>query len=214
MSPRSDLTIADIVAHPGLVLGWVLVGSFGLLLLWFMWPLVVLTSLIGGGYWLWRQQQREQERRERQQARLNQKFYELLQHRQGRISALELAMYTRLSGTQARHYLHQQAQALGAYFERTVHGDVIYIFDLAAIYNGIYNGVVAMTPAEVAWAYAERERAREHHYRTAQSARQVGTLRQLSAQAAIATQGNTTHTNPKNSANDSVITIDVSAAEG
>ncbi|MEO0769079.1 MAG: hypothetical protein AAFY72_06540 [Cyanobacteria bacterium J06649_4] len=139
--------------------------------LWLMWPPVLLfislfvslSALIGGGGWLWQQQQQKQQQQERYEARLNTQFYDLLQKRQGRVSALELAMHTRISGAQARQYLHRQAQFLGAYFERTVHGDIVYIFNPTALYDS----APEMTPAEVAWAYAERERAqyarRYHH---------------------------------------------------
>ncbi|MEL6855125.1 MAG: hypothetical protein AAFO83_08430, partial [Cyanobacteria bacterium J06607_13] len=114
-------------------------------------------------------------------ARLNRKFYDLLRQRRGRVSALELAMYTRLSGTDARRYLHRQAQALGAYFERTVNGDIIYIFNVAGR-PGQFVGP-QMTPAEIAWAYAERAQEaktlRQHQIAWA-NARQIRTLRQLS----------------------------------
>lgn len=91
-------------------------------------------------------------------------------------------MYTRLSGTDARHYLHRQAQAFGAYFERTVNGDIIYIFNLSGI-PGQFVGP-QMTPAEIAWAYAERAQEartlRKHQIAWA-NARQIRTLRQLSS---------------------------------
>ncbi|MEO1620212.1 MAG: hypothetical protein AAFU53_04165 [Cyanobacteria bacterium J06632_3] len=133
---------------------WSIVAAVVMFALWLMWPVVLLIALVGGGYWLWHQRHQQQQQEARYEARLNSQFYELLHQRQGRVSALELAMHTRISGTKARQYLHRQAQSFGGFFERTVHGDVIYIFNLAAMYSGS----PAMTPAEVAWAYAERER--------------------------------------------------------
>ncbi|MEL6602356.1 MAG: hypothetical protein AAFP20_03910 [Cyanobacteria bacterium J06614_10] len=158
-----------------------LIGLGTLFLLRFLWPLVILLGIPALGIWLWQKHQHQQQLLQHRHARLNRKFYDLLRQRRGRVSALELAMYTRLSGTDARRYLHRQAQALGAYFERTVNGDIIYIFNVAGR-PGQFVGP-QMTPAEIAWAYAERAQEaktlRQHQIAWA-NARQIRTLRQLS----------------------------------
>ncbi|MGD1896123.1 MAG: hypothetical protein ACFB16_04130 [Phormidesmis sp.] len=155
MSSRSELEVKS-----RLVLGLGLL-SIGLVwLLKLLWPVLVIAGMGAGGYYLWRQQYRKYQAYQRRQDRLTEKFYYLLQQRQGRMSALEFAMHTRVDGRDAQRFLHSQAQAFGAFFERTVHGDIIYIFNLAVVFSlepsyapPAYRPV---TPAEVAWAYAEQ----------------------------------------------------------
>lgn len=136
--------------------------------------LIVLLVGIGvGGYRLWHCQQRRYQAQLRYEDRLARQFYVLLQRREGRngedrdgggrvgtgrVSALEFAMHTRITPARAQRYLYEQAQAFGAYFERTIHGDIVYIFNLAMVF-GLPSSQVATpaerTPAEVAWAEVE-----------------------------------------------------------
>ena len=190
---------------------WSVVAAVVMFALWLMWPVVLLISLVGGGYWIWHQRHQQQQQEARYEARLNSQFYELLHQRQGRVSALELAMHTRISGTKARQYLHRQAQSFGGFFERPVHGDIIYIFNLAAMYSGS----LAMTPAEVAWAYAERERLqhmRQHASTYTQHPRDLrerGQMRSRLSPASAASKANA----PKMIAPTSENTLDVLSAQ-
>ena len=154
--------------------------------------------LVGvGGLWLWRTQQQITQRNERKLARLDHYFYQLLEPRQGRISALELAMNTGLSSKEASQYLHHQAQDFGAYFERTRTGDVVYVFNLAVIYAWpTYQPqpYLEPTPTELGWAsYAERasepslnpppDQGRHQQHTARANARQISALRNLSQSA-------------------------------
>ena len=76
-------------------------------------------------------------------------------------------MHTRLNSRESQRYLHSQAQAFNAFFERTVYGDIVYIFDLAVVFSlapALAPPAYAplrqqpATPAEIAWAYAEQSR--------------------------------------------------------
>jgi len=139
-------------------LGMIFLGSVWLLrMLWPIFLLALLGGLIVGGYWLLRRQQTELQQQQVREDRLARKFYELLDYRQGRISSLEFAMHTRIDGREAQRYLHSQAQAFGGFFERTVHNDVVYIFNPAVIYS--YAPQRPATPAELAWTYTAQARA-------------------------------------------------------
>ena len=75
-------------------------------------------------------------------------------------------MHTHMPPAQAQRYLHEQAQAFGAYFDRTPHGDIIYHFNLAMVFGlppSQMSASTVMTPAERAWAYAEQNAARLRH---------------------------------------------------
>ena len=134
-----------------IVLGLGLVSLVVFLLLRLLWPVILLCAVGIGGYWLWRSQWKKLQQHQRHQERLDGKFYELLQQRQGYVSALDLAMHTGLTGHSAQRYLHRQAAAFGACFQRTAHGDIIYIFNITGLYPQ-----PNYTPAAAAWAYAER----------------------------------------------------------
>ncbi len=97
------------------------------LLLRLLLPWLLLLGGVALVYGLW--QHRYQSQRQRQN-HLNQIFYHLVQHQQGRVSVLDFAMQAQLSGPEARHYLDQQAQAFSAQFEPTPQGDVLYVFSL------------------------------------------------------------------------------------
>ena len=141
----------------------------GLGLFWLLqavWPLLAfsvfsfgLMIAVGVGlHRIWRYQQHRYQAQIRYEDRLARQFYALLQRRDGRMSVLEFAMYGRIDRPRAQRYLHEQAQAFGAFFERTVDGDIVYIFNLGMIF-GVRAAEaaipVAMTPAEMAWALAE-----------------------------------------------------------
>lgn len=146
-------------------------GLMGLGVLWLLrgiWPLLSLVVFAGGlliatGIGLqrlWRYQQHRYQAQIRYEDRLARQFYALLQHREGRLSVLEFAMYGRINRADARRYLYEQAQAFGAFFERTVDGDIIYIFNLGMIF-GVRpaQSDSVMTPAERVWAQTVRGRA-------------------------------------------------------
>ena len=99
-----------------------LVWGVGLLLwktLWLWFPLLAI------GYGLWRQQQWQ---RQNQQRELNQAFYELIQLQQGKVTVLEFAMKTHLTGEEARCYLDDRAKEFSALFEVGDQGEMIYLF--------------------------------------------------------------------------------------
>ena len=123
------------------------------LLLRLLLPMLLLLGLIALGYWIWRSLHRYHQRRRRRQARLNTQFYQLLKRQQGRISALDFAMFTQTDGLVAQDYLNEQAQAFSAYCETTIQGDIVYVFNLAAISQLTQN-----ESAQIAWA----EQARAH----------------------------------------------------
>ena len=177
MPSHSDLEIKSRLA-----LGLGLLSLVVILLLRLLLPVLAISGLGAASYWLWRQQQRRHRQRQRHQARLNTKFYQLLQRQQGRISVLDFAMHSRLDGTSAQAYLNAQAQAFSAYFETTLRGDIIYVFNVATVPGGAPHHATAQ--AEAAWAHAESahmQRAREEKAQAAwANAKQIRTLRQLS----------------------------------
>ena len=132
------------------------------LLLRLLLPMLLLLGLLALGYWIWRTAHRYHQRRRRRQARLNTQFYQLLRRQQGRISALDFAMFAQTDGLTAQGYLNEQAQAFSAYCETTVQGDIVYVFNLAAIAQ-----LTQHENAQIAWAeqaqaqraYVERKKA-------------------------------------------------------
>ena len=99
-----------------------LVWGMGLLIwktLWLWFPLLA----IGYGWWRQRRWQRQNQQRE-----LNQAFYELIQAQQGKVTILELAMKTHLTGEEARCYLDDRAREFSALFEVGDQGEMIYLF--------------------------------------------------------------------------------------
>ncbi len=197
MPSHSDLEIKS-----RLVLGLGFLSLVVILLLRLLLPVLAFSGLGAVGYWLWRQQQKRKRRQQRHQARLNTKFYQLLRRQQGRISVLDFAMHTRLDGTAAQAYLNNQAQAFSACFETTLRGDIIYVFNVAAVHGDSH---YSSSPAESAWAYAEGPYGAKAHEKTQAAwanAKQIRTLRQLS-------QRTSTGSEP-----DSVVTIEVPAVRG
>ncbi len=178
MPPRYDLEIKS-----RLVLGLALLSLVVVLLLRLLLPVLLIAGIGAGGYWLWRQWQQQQRKRQRQQAQLNAKFYQLLQRQQGRISVLDFAMFAKIEGVAAQSYLNAQTQAFSAYFETTVQGDIIYVFNLAAV-RGESERSPRPTPPVAPWTYADQvsaERVRAEKAQTAwANAKQIRTLRQLS----------------------------------
>ncbi len=176
MPSRSDLEIKS-----RLVLGLGLLSLVAVLLLRLLLPLLALVGLGAVGFWLWRSHCKKRQQQQRQQARINAKFYQLLQQQQGRISVLDFAMRTQLEGAAAQAYLNTQAQSFSAFFETTPQGDLIYVFSSAAVRS-------QASPAEAVWAYSEQAyseqiRAQRAHAEKTQTAwnnaKQIRTLRQL-----------------------------------
>ncbi|NJK38952.1 MAG: hypothetical protein HC835_13040 [Oscillatoriales cyanobacterium RM2_1_1] len=90
-------------------------------------PLPLLLTLLGsvGAWRFWNKQQQQHQDK---LADLDQMFYQLLQEHQGRVTPLDLALRTRLSGTDVQQYLDQKAVEFSAQFEVTEQGNVIYCF--------------------------------------------------------------------------------------
>ncbi|MEL7144501.1 MAG: hypothetical protein AAGL08_20100, partial [Cyanobacteria bacterium J06573_11] len=125
---------SDFESKSRLVLG---IGLLSIGLAWLLrllWPVLVVVGAGAGGYLLWLKQYRRFLAYQHREDRLLDQFCYLIEHRQGRISSLEFAMHSRVDKRAAQRYLHSQAQSFGAFFERTVHGDITYIFNLAVVY--------------------------------------------------------------------------------
>ena len=141
---RSRQPRAQPPSHLYLWLGLCSLCGLGLiafvLLLKLLLPVLILLGVVVLGYWIWRSLSRHHQRRRRRQARLNKQFYQLLKRQQGRISALDFAIYTQVDGIAAQDYLNQQAQAFSAYCETTIQGDIIYVFNQAAM-SQVYQDV-------------------------------------------------------------------------
>ena len=176
MPSRSDLEIKS-----RLVLGIGLLSLVVVLLLRLLLPLLAMIGLGALGFWLWRSHRKKQQQQQRQQARINAKFYQLLQQQQGRISVLDFAMRTQLDGAAAQAYLNTQAQAFSAFFETTPQGDLIYVFSSAAVGNA------HQAQSDAVWTYAEQAKAEQAHAEKAHAAwsnaQQIRTLRHLSQNA-------------------------------
>ena len=214
MPPRYDLEI-----KARLLLGLALLGLLVVLLLRLLLPVLLVAVPTAGGYWLWRQWQRQQRQRQRHQAQLNAKFYQLLQQQRGRISVLDFAMYAKLEGAAAQSYLNDQAQTFSAYFDTTAQGDIIYVFNVAAVRGG--GDSPAQSPPEATWAYADQvrtERARAAKAQTAwANAKQIRALRQLSRcdlKHNSAERSGQESLSDQSSQSDEIVTIDVPAVRG
>lgn len=133
---RSQRSRASALEHQSRLILGVGLLSIGLaLLLKLLWPILLVVGVGAGSYWLWLKQYQQFVTYQQKEDRLIDCFCSLLEQRQGRISSLEFAMYARVESRQAQRYLHAQAQSFGAFFERTVHGDIIYIFNPAVVYS-------------------------------------------------------------------------------
>lgn len=175
-------------SRPWLWIALAAIGGFGLvafiLLLSLLLPIMILLGCVAIAYWIWRAAHRYQQRRRRHQARLNAQFYQLLKRQQGRMSALDFAMFARIDGLEAQDYLNEQAQAFSAYGETTMQGEVVYVFNLEAIAQP-----TQYETAQAAWALAERTRAKRAYLERQQaawiSAQQMAALRAQSARQAV-----------------------------
>ena len=87
----------------------------------------LITAPVVGIWWLW--QHYHQERRN-QESYLNSTFYQLLQKNFGRLSVLEFALKTNLTGLEAKQYLDQRAREFAANFEVTEDGEILYCFPI------------------------------------------------------------------------------------
>lgn len=165
-------------------IGLAILGGLGLiafvLLLKLLLPVLLLTGFVSLGYWIWRTAHRHHQQQQRRQTRLNTQFYQLLKRQQGRISALDFAMFTQTDGIVAQNYLNEQAQAFSAYCETTIQGDIVYVFNLAAIDQPTH-----YDNAQAVWA--EQARAQKAHFESKRAAwistKQMRSLRQLSQKA-------------------------------
>lgn len=113
-------------SRDGEVLRWLLLIASLLafvLLLQLLLPWLLLGGVGAVVLWLWRRHlQRNLQR--------HTLFYELIQQRGGRISALEFAIAAQLTGLEARRFLDARAREFFGNFEPTNQGDVLYTFDV------------------------------------------------------------------------------------
>lgn len=91
-------------------------------------PLLLLTV---GGWGSWRLWNYYQQRQQNQLANLDEVFYRLIRENQGRITPLDLAMHSKISGTTVQQYLDQKAVEFSAQFDVTDQGGIIYYFETA-----------------------------------------------------------------------------------
>lgn len=91
-------------------------------------PLAILTV---GGWGSWQMWKYYQQRQQHQLATLDEVFYRLIRENQGRITALDLAMHSKQSGTKVQAYLDQRATEFAAQYEITDTGGMIYYFPTA-----------------------------------------------------------------------------------
>lgn len=87
-----------------------------------------LTGAGGGIAWSVHQKAQKKAR-----DRLQSIFYGLLKKGNGQIAVLPFAMEAKLTGTQARQYLEEQAREFNADFQVNERGDIFYSFNLGAI---------------------------------------------------------------------------------
>jgi large subunit ribosomal protein L7/L12 len=87
--------------------------------------------LTGAGGWMaW---QLDQQSKEEKRARLQSIFYGLLKKGKGQLTVLQFAMEAKLSGTEARQFLDEQARDFNGNFEVNDQGEVFYTFSIGAI---------------------------------------------------------------------------------
>ena len=106
--------------------------SFGVIATLESWRFLLAIALIGGVGWAWKRYQRQQQHK---LAHLDAIFYQLIQENQGRVTALDLAMNAKFSGTQVQRYLDERAKEFAAEFEVTEQGGIIYYFQTAQSLN-------------------------------------------------------------------------------
>ncbi|HEY9608562.1 hypothetical protein [Allocoleopsis sp.] len=87
--------------------------------------------LTGAGGWMaWQlHQQGKKEKRDRLQSI----FYGLLKQSKGHITLLQFAMEAKLTGTEARQFLDEQAREFNANLEVNEQGEIFYFFNSGAI---------------------------------------------------------------------------------
>jgi hypothetical protein len=112
--PRLENQIAVACVLAGLALVVILIVRILL-------PWLLGAGLVGAGIWFWH-------RHQTQRRALHLLFYEHLETHQGRISVLEFAMATGLTGPEARAFLDDRAREFFANFEPIDSGDVLYTF--------------------------------------------------------------------------------------
>jgi large subunit ribosomal protein L7/L12 len=78
---------------------------------------------------------KSQDEAKQEQNRLQTTFYRLLKANGGKINVLQLAVETKISGTDAKAFLDDQAKEFNARFEVSEDGKVFYDFDLGADAN-------------------------------------------------------------------------------
>ena len=86
--------------------------------------LLIATPFVAA-WWVWKQ---HHSKKREQQSHLNSTFYQLLQDNRGRVTVLDFALKSNLTGLQAKQYLDQQAQEFMADFEVTEQGELVYCF--------------------------------------------------------------------------------------
>ena len=86
--------------------------------------LLIATPFVAA-WWVWKQYH---SKKRAQQSHLNSTFYQLLQDNQGRVTVIDFALKSNLTGLQAKQYLDQRAQEFMADFEVTEAGEIVYYF--------------------------------------------------------------------------------------
>jgi len=100
-----------------------LVGGVAILLLLTRTAFPLILAIASGtGIWLWWRSVR------RRRERLDGVFYRLIRERRGRITPLDLALETQLSGSEVQSYLDRKAVEFSARFEVTEDGGIVYTF--------------------------------------------------------------------------------------
>lgn len=102
--------------------------GLGLLMLSLPWRLLAIIIIGFGVLWTFR---RYQEQKKHQQNSLNTLFYKLIRENKGHITALDLAINSKLSGKVVQKFLDERAKEFGAELEITEQGGLLYYFPTA-----------------------------------------------------------------------------------
>ena len=102
--------------------------GLGLLMLSLPWRFLAIIMIGLGVLWTFR---RYQEQKKHQQNSLNTLFYKLISENRGHITALDLAMNSKLSGKVVQRFLDERAKEFGAELEITEQGGLLYYFPTA-----------------------------------------------------------------------------------
>lgn len=95
--------------------------------------LLLGLPLTGAGGWIaWSVHQKAQKKT---RDRLQSIFYGLLKKGNGQIAVLPFAMEAKLTGTQAKQYLEEQAREFNADFQVNERGEIFYYFHLGTFDN-------------------------------------------------------------------------------